>query len=230
MGNFETRRYRKRFVVSLVVLFIIGAACHMVYRAVLFKDSYVFVTVEESSSMALVTWPLVSGDTGGIFIDATQKTLILPQRKNLLGVSLGVYYSASSQGVGLTDRLLFSRTGKAQLKLEEPLSLRLPNLSGELIEAVDNSSRVLAGNLQVTKTLPDGSLHMRYGDREFWLRPGETWTEVLALTPGGKKRIEPETWEAEIDACLCNGYPVTRIVIANRGLWPKSGVKVGIDR
>jgi len=220
----------KRYALFVISLVCVAVLISGVFWALKFRHCYVFLTVEESSLNALSAWPLTFEKIPAVFIDGREKALRIPTKRNLWGVSLGVYYSASSQGVEFSDKLIFSRLGKVTLKLEEPISLKVASLNGELVEAVENDARVLRGNLSITKTLPNGAVCIQYGDTEFRLEPGQSWAEILVLTPNGKKIITPSNWEDEVNKYMEKGYPMTRLAIANRGLWPKEKVKVGMAK
>lgn len=209
---------------ATVIVVLVFAVVHVLR----FRDCYVMVTVEESSTSAVTSWPLLSERMPGSFLDAEDRSLSLEEKPGLLGVSLCVHYSASSQGIEIADRVRFSRTGRAALNLNRPLSYVTGNLDGEPVELVDNRARVLAGDLVIEKTYPDGTIRFRYGGRRVTLAPGESWAELLALTPEGRKPIDPANWETEFRTCLEEGYPTTRLAVANRGLWPKSGVVAGV--
>jgi hypothetical protein len=90
---------------------------------------------------------------------------------------------------------------------------------------VDNSARVVRGELVVEKTESTGVVHLRYGGRRFSLSPGQSWAELLTSSDGEITEIPAGSWEEEVDACLAEGRPVTRLAIANRGFWPKSNVR-----
>ncbi|MGE5579528.1 MAG: hypothetical protein ACM3WU_05710 [Bacillota bacterium] len=203
---------------------LVLAAVH-VWR---FRDCYVMVTVEESSTSAMTSWPLLSERMPGSFLDAGDRSLILDERPALLGVSMCLHYTASSQGIEIADSVRFSRTGRAVLDLDRPLSYVTGNLDGEPVELVNNRARVLAGDLVIEKTYSDGTVRFWYGGRRVTLGPGESWAELLALTPEGPKPIDPANWESEFRTYLEEGCPTTRLAVANRGLWPKSGVIAGV--
>ncbi len=198
-------------------------------RAWQFRDRFVMVTVEESSSSAVTSWPLLAERLPGVFLDCASQVVSMRSRPFLLGVSLGLYYSATSQGIEIADSIRLSRTGKAAVELDRPLSFMTDSLDGERIELVDNRARVVAGNLSVEGTSPAGTVRFRYGERRFSLAPGESWAELLVLTPDGPKAVDPRAWEDEFRLYMEKGYPATRIAIANRGFWPKSGVKAGME-
>lgn len=224
MGN------KRSFLVKvLIICFAVGlVASPFVMRWFGFKDNYLFLTIEESSLNALSGWPMSFTDIPSVFIDADEKSLVLLEDRNLAGVILGVHYSAVSQGVEFDEKLLFSRTGKASLDILSPASFMVPNMDGTLVELVDNNARILKGNIEVRKTHRDGTVEIHYADSEIVLRPGESWAEMLILGPTGVKAVSEQDWEQEIDTCLNMGYPVTRLAIANRGLWSKSKVEVGM--
>ena len=198
-------------------------------RAWQFRDHFVMVTVEESSTSAVTSWPLLAERLPGSFLDCSSRTISIDEKPGLLGVSLCLHYSASSQGIEISDSMQFSRTGRASLELDRPLSLLSDTLDGGQVELVDNRARVLAGRLIVEKTSPDGSVRFRYGERQFTLGPGESWAELLALTPAGPKAVDPENWAGEFHDYLDKGYPTTRLAIANRGFWQKDDVVAGME-
>lgn len=220
---------RIRFVLRLFLLVCVyGLIGTLVMRLIWFGDSFVFLTVEESSLNAITGWPLSMPQGPRVFIDARERTLVIPEKRNLLGVCLGVYYSATSQGVGFDERLIFSITGKAGLDLTAPASLVVPGIGGGEVELVNNLARVVAGDLKVLATKRDGTVEIEYGSRRITLSPGESWAELVVLEPGGPRAVSADNWQEELDRCVSLGYPATRLAIANRGLWPKSGVKAGI--
>jgi hypothetical protein len=205
-----------------------GLLAALLVRFSWFGDSYVFLTIEESSLNAINGWPLNMPELSRVFIDVQAKTLVLPEKKNLLGVCLGVYYSATSQGVEFDERLILSRTGRVGLDLTAPASLVVPDINGGEVELVNNLARVVAGKLKIAGTRRDGTVEIEYDSRHITLKPGESWAELLVLEPGGPRAISSGNWQEELDRCVRLGYPATRVAIANRGLWPKSGVKAGI--
>jgi hypothetical protein len=213
---------------GLLLLVTISVCIAAFLRWVWFPNEYVFLTVEESSINALSAWPLGFNGFPEVFIDVQEKALALSQKKSLSGVCLGIYYSASSQGVEFNERLLLSRTGRLSLNLPAPVSLMVPNIQGQPVELVNNQARVLSGRLQVVKTARDGTVHLKYGSKAFTLRPGESWAELLVLDPRGTRAVSEGAWGHELETCFQMGYPATRLAISNRGLWPKSGVKVGM--
>jgi hypothetical protein len=194
-----------------------------------FRDRYVMVTVEESSTSAVTSWPLLAEKLPGSFLDPSSKTLSVAEKPGMLGVSLCLHYSATSQGIEIADSLRFSKTGKASLGLDQPLSYLSDTLDGGQIELVDNRARVLAGSLRIEGTSTDGTVRLLYGDRRFALEPGQSFAELLALTPDGLKVVDPTNWEAEFGGYLEKGYPTTRLAITNRGFWPKSGILAGME-
>ncbi len=197
-------------------------------RLYMFRQNFVFVTVEESSTEALVSWPLLWDKYPQVFFDIGEKVLEAPQKISLAGVSLALYYSAISQGIEYHDDLSLSRTGKATLSLLEPLSLTSRNWDGDDVELVDNWARVLRGNLKVTKTTADGIIHLSYGGRKIVLEPGESWAELIIQTPDGIVEADASHWADLLADAMKNDWPATRLAIANLGLWPKSGVEVGV--
>ncbi|HHY68698.1 MAG TPA: hypothetical protein PLB36_03160 [Bacillota bacterium] len=199
-----------------------------VLRWLWFRDEYVFLTIEESSLNALSGWPMSFADIPQVFIDANEKALILSEKANLIGVHLGVHYSAVSQGVEFDEKLIFSRTGKASIDLSSPASFMISDMDGYLTELVNNDARIVKGNLEVKKTLRDGTVEITYGGQHITLKPGDVWAELLISEPTGVRAVSAADWEEEIDRCFRMGYPATRLAIANRGLWPKSNVKVGM--
>lgn len=219
----------RSFVFRLSLLVVCVLTVMLILRGYWFRNQYVFLTVEESSINAITGWPLGLSDLSEVFIDANQEMLVLPENKNLLGVCLGLYYTASSQGIEFAEKLSFSRTGRAVLDLPALATLTVPNIDGELVELVNNQSRVISGKLKVKKTARDGTVHLKYGEKEFMLKPGEFWAELLVSDPGGPKVVSGDNWKEELQRCFEMGYPATRLAIANRGLWPKSGVKVGFS-
>lgn len=213
---------------SLLALFLLVLCISVCLRWFWFHNDYVFLTIEESSLNALNAWPLTYAESPEVFIDVQEKALALSQEKSMSGVCLCIYYSASSQGVEFNEKLLFSRTGRSVVDLTAPASLMVPNIEGEQIELVNNEARVLAGKLKVKKITQDGTVHLRYGSNDIVLRPGQSWAELLVLDSRGVIAVSEDAWDRELETCLQMGYPATRLAIANRGLWPKSGVKAGI--
>ncbi len=209
--------------VLLTFLFsVVGA------RLLQFRGRFIMVTVEESSTSAVTGWPLLAERLPGVFLDCASSAVSTQTKPGLLGVSLGVYYSATSQGIELGESLAFSRTGRATVPLTRPLSLVTEGLAGEREDIVDNRARVLAGDLTIESTTGDGTVRFRYGGERFSLKPGEAWAEMLVLETGGVKKIDPLNWVDEFPASLESGFPVTRLAIANRGFWPKANVRTEV--
>lgn len=219
----------RSFLRPVPALFAIVAltAGYAAFRILEFRDSFVMVTVEESSTSAVVAWPLLAERLPDVFIDGTSGVVMLPRKPNLLGVRLGLYYSAASQGIEVRNSMRFSRSGREMLDLDAPISQVVEGLDGRPAEMVDNAARVLSGDLTVEGTSRDGTVRFRYGNSQFSLGPGESWVEMLALTGSGVRAIDPANWEAEVQSCLANGYPATRLAVTNRGFWPKGGVSAG---
>ncbi|MGI6662516.1 MAG: hypothetical protein ACOX4B_03430 [Bacillota bacterium] len=209
-------------LVGWTVLFLVNA-----YR---YRDEFVFVTIEESSSQALAALPLGWERLTGIFVDCENRCLELKEKPRLWGVSLGAYYSASSQGIEFEESMDFSRTGKAAIPLRRPVSLAGRDLSGNVIELIDNSARVVRGNLVIEGTGRSGIVRFRYGGERFSLAPGESWAEILALVDGTPVRVDEGSWENAVQEYLASGVPVTRVAVSNRGFWPKEGVCAGEDQ
>ena len=212
---------------ALVIILLACLAVPLGIRLLGFWDRFIMVTVEESSTAAVVSWPLLMERLPGVYLDCTSSTLVLPRDTSLAGVCLGLHYSAVSQGIEFKDSIFFSRTGRVELGLEQSISLKTEGFDGKEVEMVDNGARVLAGDLKVEGASRDGVVRFKYGDARFSLKPGESWAEMLALTPDGLKAIQASNWDVELRACLRNGYPATRLAITNRGFWPKAGVKAG---
>ena len=218
---------RVRLIAATACVALVCATTLAVLRIVQFKDGFVMITVEESSASAVTSWPLLAERLPGVFLDCENRSVFLKNPPSLIGTCLGVYYSAASQGIEIAESLTFSRTGRASVRLTEPLSLVVEGLEGEKVDIVDNRARVLSGDLKIRGGARDGTVRVSYGGREFSLKPGEAWAELLALTPYGVKRIGVEDWAREVEECVRSGYPLTRLAVANRGFWPKSGVKEG---
>lgn len=219
-----------RRVLVIVVAAVAATALALVGMHIWqFRDRYVMVTVEESSTSAVAAWPLLSERLPGSFVDASSKSVSVGAKPSLFGVSLCLHYSASSQGIEIADSMRFARTGRAFLGLTRPISYPSDDLNGDRIELVDNSARILSGNLVLESTRADGSVRFRYGDRRITLRAGESWAELLAMTPDGPVAIEAANWEREFYSYLEKGYPTTRLAVANRGFWPKSGVTAEVE-
>ncbi len=215
---------RKALPAVLLALFL-GVLAMSLIHAYRYKDHFVFVTVEESSSRALAAWPLGWERLPGVFVDCENRCLELEKTPRLWGVSLIAHYSASSQGIEYDESVDFSRTGKVIVALSRPVSATGRDLSGNDVELIDNSARVVRGDLVIEGTDRTGVVRFRYGGERFALSPGEAWAEVLALVDGSIVEIDPEAWEGTVDRYLNQGVPVTRVAVANRGLWPKSGVR-----
>lgn len=194
-----------------------------------FRDQFVMVTVEESSTSALVSWPLLMERTPGVFLDCQEKTISIDKKPNLLGVSLVVHCSLSSQGIEFSDSMSFSRLGRAKIDLRKPVRISTQGLDGNTVEMIDNSARITRGTLSIEKTSSDGTIVVKYGDERFQLKPGKSFAELRAKTPEGEKVIDAANWDNEFHESVESGYPVTRLVIVNRGFWPKAGVKEATD-
>ena len=187
------------------------------------------ITVEESSTRAVTGWPLLAERLPGVFVDCAASAITVRAMPNLTGTSLGIYYSATSQGIELGESLAFSRTGRATVPLARPLSLVAEGLDGEPVDIIDNAARVLAGDLTIVSTSGDGTVRFRYGDQRFVLRPGEAWAEMLVLGEAGVQKIDPLKWIDEFPSALESGFPITRLAIANRGFWPKANVRAEVE-
>jgi len=213
-----------RISVTVVLVFFLTAVCIVSLQLVRYRNEFVFVMVEESSSHALQALPFGWERLPGIFVDGDSKTIETQSVPSLLGASLAVHNISLSQGIEFAESLRFTALGRARLRLTEPLHVETRNLEGDPIEMIDNSARIVRGDLAITRTKRSGLVYFRYGDEVFTLGPGETWAELLALKDGSLVRIDPDNWEEEVDLCLLRGYPMTRLAVANMGLWPKSGV------
>jgi hypothetical protein len=209
------------FVLSAVLIVGVAVGLHA-YR---YRDEFVFLTVEESSMTALAGLPIGWEKLPGAFIDCEDKSIELDRRPHLFGVSLGVHFVSSSRGIEFAESLRFSRLGRVSVGIGEPVSVQGLDWSGNKVEMVDNSARVVRGELVVEKTESPGVVHLRYGGRRFSLSPGQSWAELLTSSDGEITEIPAGSWEEEVDACLAEGRPVTRLAIANRGFWPKSNVR-----
>jgi hypothetical protein len=215
--------------IPLIVL-LLGGFVLFAFHAHRYRDEFVFVTVEESSSQALSALPLGWERLTGIFVDCEEKHLELQRKPWLWGVSLGTYYSAYSQGIEYEESLDFSRTGKAVVPLGRPVFVAGRDLSGNVIELIDNSARVVRGDLFIEGTARSGVVRFRYGGERFSLAPGESWAEILALEDGRLVTVDEASWESSIQEYLASGVPVTRVAVSNRGFWPKSSVSGPEDR
>jgi len=210
--------------VLLTFLLSVAAA-----RLIQFRGRFIMITVEESSTSAVTSWPLLAERLPGVFLDCAASTANVQTTPSLLGVSLGLYYSATSQGIELAESLTFSRTGRTTVRLTRPLSLVIDGFDGEQVEIVDNRARVVVGDLRVESASGDGTVRFTYGDQRFSLKPGEAWAEMLVLTPEGARKIDSFNWADEFRECVESGYPATRLAVANRGFWLKSNVKAGVE-
>lgn len=215
--------FRRRVVI--VSAAVIGLAAVLAAHAYRFKDDFVFLTVEESSASALAGLPVGWEKLPRAFIDCEAKIIELDRRPRLIGVSLCVHLSSSSQGIEFREHLGFSRTGRAFLRVAEPVSVKGRDWSGGEVEMVDNGARIVRGDLVVEKTEASGVVHLKYGGKRFSLAPGQSWAELLTVSAASVREIPPESWEAETEACFASGTPVTRLAIANRGFWPKANVR-----
>lgn len=216
--------HRRGIALALIALVAAGMAAFGLhaYRC---WDEFVFVTVEESSTSALAALPIGWERLPDTFVDCETRLVQVKKRPVLLGVSLGIHSVSSSQGIEFKESLRFSLTGKASVGLARPASVQGQDWLGNTVEMVNNAARVVRGDLAVEKTEASGVVHFRYGDKRFSLAPGQSWAELLAYSDGSLREIHPESWESEVDACLIAGIPVTRLAIANRGFWPKDGVR-----
>lgn len=226
-GRAFTRRIRV-LTAGLLILFV-GASALFVAHAYRYREEFVFVTVEESSSRALAALPLGWERLPGVFVDCESRSIELEKKPWLWGVSLGTHYSASSQGIEFEESTCFSRTGKGTVSLDRPISVTGRDLTGNEIQLVDNGARVVRGDLVIEGTARSGVVRFRYGGERFSLSPGESWAEVLALVDGDVVKVDPESWESAVDEYLALGAPLTRVAVANRGFWPKNGVLVPED-
>jgi len=227
----RVRRKNKKKGFALIIALGLGlAALAYVLSSVRFKDAFIFLSVEESSSNALSVWPPGYEKMPQAIIDPSEKSLLLPKKKSLFGVRLCIYYSVFSQGIQISDDLRFWRLGRGAVRLSKPVLLPVIDLRGETIQAVDNEARVVGGDLEVTETSPEGKVTLKYGGRSIVLHPGETFNQLLVKTPEGVKEVRvPEAAEA-IERYLEKGYPLTRLTVTNWGLWPKTNVQVAMGR
>ncbi len=220
----STRR-RPATAIALLLLPLISFV--VLTHVIRFRDSYVFLLVEESSTASLRTWPLTWEGVPGAFADPATQTLSLPRRRDLTGVCLALHYSATSLDVEIQNSVRFSRTGKLRLSLTKPISLMGCDINGEVMELVENRARVIEGDLVVEKTSADGAVHLNYAGNKIILGPGDTWERLVMLRPEGKVILTPDNWRAGLAEAMTEGYPLTRIVFANMGLWPKANVHWG---
>lgn len=218
----------RRRLITVVTLFTLLLTGFLVFTHVSrFRDSFVLLLVEESSTASLRTWPLTWEGVPGAFVDTVTQTLSLPRRKNLTGVCLVLHYTATSLDVEIEDSVRFSRIGKLRLGLTKPISLVGCDINGEVMELVENRARVIEGDLIVEKTLVDGAVHLDYAGNKIVLGPGDTWERLAMLRPEGRVILTPGNWRAGLAEAMIEGYPLTRIAFANMGLWPKANVHWG---
>jgi len=217
-------RYGLRLIAISIAVFLAFRLISFLVSAYRFHGEFVFVTVEESSSQALAALPLGFERLSDTFVDCEERILELPKKPFLWGVSLGTYYSASSQGIEFEEWVKFSRTGKLTVPVGRPVDVKGRDLSGEAVPLVDNPARIVRGELVVERTERSGAIRFRYGDKRVTLRPGESWAEILALVDGVLVEIGADTWESALEEYLASGVPVTRVAVSNRGFWPKTGV------
>jgi hypothetical protein len=227
IGRKKSSRWLRPIVVflSLAFLLVIGL---VVRHILVFRDSYVMLTVEESSTGALSMWPLLGEGIPTAYLDCAQRVLQVPNRVNLTGVSLCVYRSATSQGILFSDSIAFSRLGSGRVDLDLSASVPTRDFQGREVDALDSAARVLRGDLKVRKTLPDGTVHLDYGGNQITLKPGESWAELLVSTPDGVYEIQAHEWAEKLNEAWANGWPATRLALCNYGLWPKGGVEEAV--
>lgn len=227
IGREKGTRWLRLFIVALSLAFLLGIGL-VVRHTLVFKDSYVMLTVEESSTSAVSSWPLLWEGIPTAYLDCAEKVLQVPNRVNLTGVSLCVYRSATSQGILFSDSIVFSRLGFGQIDLDREASIPTRDFQGRAIESLDSSARVLRGDLKVRKTLSGGTVHLEYGGRQITLKPGESWAELLVSTPDGIREIEAHEWTEKMNEAWANGWPATRLALYNWGLWPKGRVEEAV--
>lgn len=189
-----------------------------------YKGCYVMVRVEESSTLALKTWPALSEDPAQAWADPETKTLEMAQDKMPWTAIMAVHYSANSLGVRFYDRVSFSSTGRMKLPLTRPLSWLVPGENGETVEAVDNAARVLLGDLRFEGCTPQGRIVFKYGPVRIQLDPGDSWGILLVSDGNGIREISGDSWRQEMEEAMVRGYPATRLMVTNMGLWPKDRV------
>lgn len=221
-------KHKRRRLMAVCLVSLVMLVCLAVRYVNCFRDNFVFLTIEESSTLALRSWPLFWDRTPQAYYDPAEKVLEIPSGVSLMGVSLAVYYSAIGQGVEYFDSLKFSRTGRSKVALLEPISVKTRNWEGQEVDIIDNYSRVVRGDLKVTKTTPDGTVHLSYGKRQIVLAAGETWAELILKTPQGIVEVDALEWRGALNEAYENQWPATRLAITNYGLWPKASVKVGV--
>ncbi len=216
---------RNRLAKMILAIILLAGLTIFFNHLLRFKDSYVLLLVEESSSAALLGWPSSWLDVPSAFLDTEERALCLSKKQNMAGVCLALQYTATSGGVQIADSIRFSRTGKAHLPLTKPLSLTGTSPQGEATELVDNGARVILGDLKVRKTGKDGTVRMDYGGQTICLEPHEVWHSLVVLTPEGQVALKEEDWQEGLTEAYARGYPFTRVVFANMGLWPKANVR-----
>lgn len=95
-----------------------------------------------------------------------------------------------------------------------------PALSSNTENLIDNTNRVLPGDLVIIGLSRDGRLDLSYGGRHLALEPGQAWGEARWRGTGGDVVINPgDDWARRIDEALASGDPVTRVTIVNHGVW-----------
>ncbi|HHW26463.1 MAG TPA: hypothetical protein GXX23_03865 [Firmicutes bacterium] len=226
--GWQEKRSMRRSVIILLALAFLATAGFAVRHILVFKDSFVMLTVEESSTSALLAWPLLGEQIPCAYVDCAGKVLQVPRKPNLLGVSLCVYRSSTSQGVLFSDSIDFWRLGSGEIDLDRDASLPVRDFQGRAVEALDGEARVLRGKLKVKKTSEDGTVWLDYDGRPIVLKPGESWAELLVASPEGVREVGEHEWSDRLNEAILGGYPATRLAICNRGLWPKSNVEEAV--
>ena len=182
------------------------------------------VRVEESSTLALKTWPVLSEDPAEAWPDPETRTLQIARGKMPWSAVMAVHYSANSLGVRFYDHISFSRTGRMRLGLSRALSWVVPGENGESVEAVDNHARVLLGDLFFEGCTPDGKVAFKYGPTRVELAPGERWATLLVLDGARIREVDGDSWREELEDAMVRGCPATRVMVTNMGLWPRDQV------
>ncbi|MBE3519768.1 MAG: hypothetical protein IMW97_05620 [Firmicutes bacterium] len=218
----DSRRKRTVLAVFLGVPLLVTAL--LVGNLARYKGCYVMIRVEESSTLALRAWPVLSEDPAQAWADPETKTLELTRTKMPWTAIMAVHYSANSLGVRFYDGLSFSSTGRMKLPLTQPISWLVPGENGEMVEGVDNSARVLLGDLRFEGCTPQGRVAFKYGPARIVLEPGESWGILLVSDGNGIREISGDSWRQELEEAMVRGYPATRLMVTNLGLWPKAGV------
>lgn len=197
---------------AFVVISVLAVAIRHVW---IFRDSCVVLTIEESSHSASSVSSTYLGNAASAYVDVETESVEVLAKPNLLGVSLLVHRQSFSQGNLFSDALKYHKKGVLKVGLDYPTSAPY----------IDNEARVLRGDVVVRRVDATGTVRIRYGVHDIVLEPGDMWFELLIDTPEGIVQADESNWVEKFNEAYANGWPATRFVIWNMGLWPKARIR-----